>query len=88
MWTGVLTADPRLVPQARTIPVISYREAAELAYFGAKVLHPKTLKPVVQAGDPRVDPQQLRPERLGTKITPKASTGRREGADRDPRCDG
>jgi len=39
---GVLTADPRLVPEARTIPVISYREAAELAYFGAKVLHPKT----------------------------------------------
>src|SRR5580704_11840340 len=44
IWTdvdGVLTADPRLVAEARTIPVISYREAAELAYFGAKVLHPK-----------------------------------------------
>src|ERR1700681_107115 len=43
IWTdvdGVLTADPRLVPGARTIPVISYREAAELAYFGAIVLHP------------------------------------------------
>ena len=43
IWTdvdGVLTADPRLVPEARTIPEISYREAAELAYFGAKVLHP------------------------------------------------
>jgi aspartate kinase len=42
IWTdvdGVLTADPRLVPEARTIPVISYREAAELAFFGAKVLH-------------------------------------------------
>src|SRR5713226_6491742 len=46
IWTdvdGVLTADPRLVAEARTIPVISYREAAELAYFGASVLHPKTL---------------------------------------------
>src|SRR5439155_4013598 len=55
IWTdvdGVLTADPRLVTEARTIPVISYREAAELAYFGAKVLHPKTLNPVVQAAIP------------------------------------
>src|SRR6266851_2920347 len=55
IWTdvdGVLTAEPRLVPEARTIPVISYREAAELAYFGARVLHPKTLNPVVQAAIP------------------------------------
>ena len=44
IWTdvdGVMTADPRLVPEARTIPEISYREATELAYFGAKVLHPE-----------------------------------------------
>jgi len=50
IWTdvsGVLTADPRLVPNARTIPVLSYQEAAELAYFGAKVLHPKTIQPAV-----------------------------------------
>ena len=55
IWTdvdGVLTADPRLVPEARTIPEISYREATELAYFGAKVLHPKTLRAVAQAGIP------------------------------------
>ena len=55
IWTdvdGVLTADPRLVPDARTIPEISYREAAELAYFGAKVLHPKTLRAVMRAGIP------------------------------------
>jgi aspartate kinase len=48
IWTdvsGVLTADPRVVPQAQTIPVLSYKEAAELAYFGAKVLHPKTIQP-------------------------------------------
>ena len=49
---GVLTADPRLVPDARTIPEISYREASELAYFGAKVLHPKTLRAVARAGIP------------------------------------
>src|SRR6185437_13106874 len=45
IWTdvsGVLTADPRVVPEAKTIAVLSYQEAAELAYFGAKVLHPKT----------------------------------------------
>ena len=50
IWTdvsGVLTADPRVVPHARTIPRLSYAEAAELAYFGAKVLHPKTILPAV-----------------------------------------
>lgn len=45
--TGVLTADPRIVPAARTVPRMSYAEAAELAYFGAKVLHPKTILPAV-----------------------------------------
>jgi aspartate kinase len=45
--TGVLTTDPRLVPEARTLPVLSYEEASELAYFGAKVLHPKTIQPAV-----------------------------------------
>jgi aspartokinase/homoserine dehydrogenase 1 len=74
IWTdvdGVLTADPRLVPEARTIPEISYREAAELAYFGAKVLHPKTLNPVVQAAIPVWIRNSFSPERPGTKITPQ-----------------
>ncbi len=55
IWTdvdGVMSADPRLVPQAHTIPELSYREVAELAYFGAKVLHPKTIRPVIEAGIP------------------------------------
>src|SRR5574341_854214 len=55
IWTnvsGVLTADPRVVPDARTIPVLSYQEAAELAYFGAKVLHPKTIQPAVDKNIP------------------------------------
>jgi bifunctional aspartokinase / homoserine dehydrogenase 1 len=72
IWTdvdGVLTADPRLVSEAQTIPEISYREAAELAYFGAKVLHPKTLRPVVQAGIPVWIRNSFAPEKLGTKIT-------------------
>jgi aspartokinase/homoserine dehydrogenase 1 len=74
IWTdvdGVLTADPHLVAEARTIPVISYREAAELAYFGAKVLHPKTLNPVVQAAIPVWIRNSFTPERPGTKITPE-----------------
>jgi aspartokinase/homoserine dehydrogenase 1 len=74
IWTdvdGVLTADPRLVKEAQTIPEISYREAAELAYFGAKVLHPKTLRPVVQAGIPVWIRNSFEPGKLGTKITPQ-----------------
>jgi bifunctional aspartokinase / homoserine dehydrogenase 1 len=53
IWTdvdGVMTADPRVVPDARTIPVLSYREVAEMAHFGAKVLHPKSILPVIEGG--------------------------------------
>ena len=73
IWTdvdGLLTADPRLVPSACTISEISYREAAELAYFGAKVLHPKTLRPVMQGGIPLRIRNTFEPEKPGTKITP------------------
>ncbi len=55
MWTdvdGVMTADPRIVPHAQTLPEISYSEAAELSYFGARVLHPKTILPVAEKGIP------------------------------------
>jgi aspartokinase/homoserine dehydrogenase 1 len=72
IWTdvdGVLTADPRLVPEARTLREISYNEAAELAYFGAKVLHPKTLRPVSEAGIPVWIRNSFAPELPGTKIT-------------------
>ncbi|GAB4483873.1 MAG: aspartate kinase [Anaerolineales bacterium] len=53
IWTdvdGVMTADPRLVAEARTLPEITYSEIAELAFYGAKVLHPKTVRPVLDAG--------------------------------------
>lgn len=53
IWTdvdGVMTADPRLVASARTLLEISYSEVAELAYYGAKVLHPKTIRPLIEAG--------------------------------------
>jgi bifunctional aspartokinase / homoserine dehydrogenase 1 len=72
IWTdvdGVKTADPRLVPEARTIAQISYHEAAELAYFGAKVLHPNTLRPVSAAGVPVWIRNSFMPERPGTRIT-------------------
>ena len=72
IWTdvdGVLTADPRLVPKARTLREISYNEAAELAYFGAKVLHPKTLRPVAEAGIPVWIRNSFAPQQQGTKIT-------------------
>ena len=72
IWTdvdGVKTADPRLVPEARTLPEISYNEAAELAYFGAKVLHPNTLRPVTAAGVPVWIRNSFEPGRPGTKIS-------------------
>jgi aspartate kinase len=55
IWTdvdGIMTVDPRLVPGARVLPEVSFEEAAELAYFGAKVLHPATIKPAVEKGIP------------------------------------
>jgi len=53
IWTdvdGVMTTDPRIVKDAKTLPEITYSEIAELAYYGAKVLHPKTIRPIVEAG--------------------------------------
>ncbi|MGC6360197.1 bifunctional aspartate kinase/homoserine dehydrogenase I [Bisgaard Taxon 45] len=55
IWTdvdGVFTCDPRLVPDARLLPSLSYREAMELSYFGAKVIHPRTIGPLVQSKIP------------------------------------
>jgi bifunctional aspartokinase / homoserine dehydrogenase 1 len=77
IWTdvdGFLTADPRIVPEACTIPEISYREASELALFGAKVLHPKTLRPIVQRGIPLSIRNTFAPEKPGTKITRVGAT--------------
>lgn len=72
IWTdvdGFLTADPRIIPDARTIPEISYREATELACSGAKVLHPKTLRPLAQSGIPLSIRNTFAPEKPGTKVT-------------------
>jgi aspartate kinase len=73
IWTdvdGVMTADPRLVPEARIIPEISYREAIELSYFGAKVLHPKTIQPVMKKKIPVWIKNSFNPSCPGTKIVP------------------
>jgi len=72
IWTdvsGVLTADPRVVPGARTIPTLSYAEAAELAYFGAKVLHPKTLQPAMDRDIPVRICNSHAPADPGTVVT-------------------
>lgn len=66
--TGVMTCDPRICSDARTIPVLSYEEAAELAYFGAKVLHPKTIKPAVDSGIPVRVCNTFEPEATGTMV--------------------
>jgi aspartate kinase len=71
IWTdvsGVLTADPRVVPEARTVPVLSYQEAAELAYFGAKVLHPKTIQPAIERNIPVRVCNSRAPHEPGTLI--------------------
>lgn len=72
--TGVLTCDPRIVPEARTLNTLSYEEAAELAYFGAKVLHPKTIKPAVDFAIPVRVCNSHEPEKIGTMILPHSET--------------
>lgn len=77
IWTdvdGVLSADPRICPDATTLPEISFAEAIELAYYGAKVIHPKAAYPAMDAGFPVWIKNSFRPEMPGTKITdPSAS---------------
>lgn len=71
IWTdvdGLMTADPRIVPGARRIRVISFAEASELSYFGAKVLHPSTVLPAVERGIPVQIYNTLNPECDGTLI--------------------
>jgi aspartate kinase len=72
IWTdvdGVMTTDPRIVKEAKTLPEISYGEIAELAYYGAKVLHPKTIRPVVDAGIGLRICNTFNPSHPGTRLT-------------------
>jgi aspartokinase/homoserine dehydrogenase 1 len=78
IWTdvdGVLTADPRVCPDAATLPEISFAEAIELAYYGAKVIHPKAAYPAADARIPVWIKNSFRPEVAGTRITQAARTG-------------
>jgi aspartate kinase len=80
IWTdvsGVLTADPRVVPEAQTIERLSYSEAAELAYFGAKVLHPKTIQPAIEDRIPVRICNSRAPEERGTLVGPDTDTSPR-----------
>jgi aspartate kinase len=71
IWTdvdGVMTTDPRIVPDAQVLPVLSYNEVSELAYFGAKVVHPRTIRPVVERGIPLWVKNTFNPTHSGTRI--------------------
>jgi aspartate kinase len=75
IWTdtdGMLSADPRIVPEARPVAQLSFAEASELAYFGAKVLHPKTLLPAMDRAIPVRILNTARPDEPGSLITPAA----------------
>jgi aspartate kinase len=78
IWTdvdGMLTADPRIVPQPRVVPQLSFAEASELAYFGAKVLHPSTILPAVAKNIPVRILNSRRPDSSGTLITAEGRPG-------------
>lgn len=75
IWTdvnGIMTCDPRLIPEATTIPEITYDEAGELAFFGAKVVHPATIQPAVAKGIPVFVKDTGSPEKAGTRIAADA----------------
>jgi len=80
IWTdvdGVMSADPRLVPQARQVPMLSFAEAAELAFFGAKVLHPATMVPAIEKNIPIRVLNSFRPEHPGTAVVARLSEDQR-----------
>jgi aspartate kinase len=72
IWTdvdGLMTADPRIVPSARMLPTLSYQEAAEMAIFGAKAMHPRALEPVMKENIPARIRNVFNPDNPGTLIT-------------------
>jgi bifunctional aspartokinase / homoserine dehydrogenase 1 len=80
VWTdvsGMMTADPRLVPNAKVIPSISYREAMELSHFGAKVIYPPTIQPVMKKNIPVWVKNTFAPNDIGTVIK---NEGNKDGA--------
>ncbi|KEO74980.1 bifunctional aspartate kinase/homoserine dehydrogenase I [Anditalea andensis] len=79
IWTdvqGVMTADPKLVYAAITIPLLSYNEALELSHFGAKVIFPATMQPVMKKGIPIAIKNTFHPEKAGSMISKVTGTGK------------
>jgi aspartate kinase len=77
IWTdvdGIMTADPKIVPSAKMLPELSYQEAAEMAIFGAKAMHPRALEPVIEEKTPVRIRNVFHPENPGTLITHNKST--------------
>jgi aspartate kinase len=70
---GVMTTDPRLAPDAQILPELSYIEMGELAYFGAKVLHPRTVRPVVERGIALRIRNTFKPSHPGTLVVPQST---------------
>ncbi len=78
IWTdvdGMMSADPRVVPEATVLPEVSFHEASELAYFGAKVLHPLTIKPAVEKNIPVKILNTMKPDVAGTAIKAETDPG-------------
>lgn len=80
IWTdvdGVMTADPGIVREARVIPLLSYSEVSELAYYGAKVLHPRTIRPIIERGIPLWVKNTFNPTFAGTRVVrePESTPG-------------
>jgi aspartate kinase len=81
IWTdvdGILTADPTLVKEAQNIPLLSFREASELAYFGARVLHPDTILPAVKKSIPVLVLNSRKPDSPGTRVVAKRPRERKK----------
>ncbi|MDD5416152.1 MAG: aspartate kinase [Candidatus Daviesbacteria bacterium] len=77
IWTdvdGIFTADPKIVKNAKHLPVVSFKEASELAAFGARILHPRTIRPAIKAGIPVKVLNTLSPKNYGTLIEEKSSS--------------
>ncbi|MBZ0277475.1 MAG: aspartate kinase, partial [Anaerolineae bacterium] len=77
IWTdvdGVMTTDPRLDKRARVLPLVSYQEVGELAFYGAKVLHPKTVQPILDRGIPMRVRNTFNPNHPGTLIQENGMT--------------
>lgn len=78
IWTdvdGIMTMDPRLVAEAHTVPRMSYDEAAELAFFGARVVHPSAIQPAIEHGVRVFVRNTSKPDMPGTEISAQAGAG-------------